>query len=301
MTRLKDKLFSWGYVLDKTPTAAPFVFGKTRCSLETAAAYLGVHKAFYMNSMFNVDYVRKHFRWDQECLDNCIAGRMSDAQLTRLADIDEVFCTLEHDNYFDSALQIAERSLQFRNIKGIQFDDFNQSRDSPNYVSPATLRDIRRAIRTINPILRIAIVTYSHLPVELQITPFVEDVDIVSRWCWIPSQDYWNQHADDIKKVRDVIGNDKQLIQGLYIHDFGTSMFCQYPVPLEIFRKSLIAACENTCGGFVGWVDNPTDRLVQRDKPLRACQLDETVSRLVRCHGHLPLNLFLAAGGAPLL
>ncbi len=252
MNGLKSKIFSWGYVLDKTPTSAPFVFGKTRCSLETAAAYLGVHKAFYNNSMFSVEHVRKHFpKWDQECLDNCIAGRMSDDQLKRLAGMDEVFCTLEHDNYFDSALQIAKRSLQFPNIKGIQIDDFNQSLNSPNYVTPTALHEIRQAIRAVNPILQIAVVTYSRHPVELQIIPFVEDVDIVSRWCWIPSQDYWDQHTDDIKKVRDVIGSDKKLIQGLYIHDFGTSMFCQYPVPFEIFRKSVITTCENTCNGLL--------------------------------------------------
>lgn len=262
MSQLKDKVFTWGYVLEKTPTYAPFVFGKTRCSLETAAEYLGVRKAFYNNSMFNVAYLQKHFpKWDQECIDNCIAGRLSDTQLDLLHGIEEVFCTLEHGNYLASAIQIAERSLKYPNIKGIQIDDFNQSPDSENYVPPAALKKIREEIQSINPALQIAVVTYSHLPVDFQLAPVVEDIDIVSRWCWVPSQDYWDQHADDIKKVRDVIGNNKKLIQGLYIHDFGTSMSCQYPVPIEIFRKSIITVCENTCNGLldgfiipqVGW------------------------------------------------
>ena len=48
-----DKVIVWGYVLDKTPTACPFVFGKTDFSLERAAAEFGCTKAMYMNSCFN--------------------------------------------------------------------------------------------------------------------------------------------------------------------------------------------------------------------------------------------------------
>ena len=40
MSFLKERIWSWGYVLDKVPSAAPFTFDKSRCSLETQAAYL---------------------------------------------------------------------------------------------------------------------------------------------------------------------------------------------------------------------------------------------------------------------
>ena len=62
MGKIRDTMYTWGYVLDKVPTALPFVFGKTRCSLETAAEFLGLNKAFYMNSMFSREYYRKRFR-----------------------------------------------------------------------------------------------------------------------------------------------------------------------------------------------------------------------------------------------
>ncbi|MFA6931201.1 MAG: hypothetical protein WCT05_12820 [Lentisphaeria bacterium] len=267
MTKLKDKVFSWGYVLDQTPTAAPFVFGKSQCSLETASAYLGVKKTFYNNSMFSVEYIQKHFpKWEPECIDNCIRNRLSDLQLQRLSALDEIFCTLEHGRYLDSARQIAQLSLRYPNIKGIHIDDFNQSSTSETYQSPVAMKQLRDTVKSINPKLQIAVVTYSHLPIEVQVTPFVEYVDIFSRWCWVPSPDYWDQHARDIEKVRAVIGREKKIIQGIYIHDFGTSMFCQYPVPMEIFKKSLIACCENTCNGILdgfiipqsGWFATPS-------------------------------------------
>lgn len=47
MQKLKDKIYTWGYVLDKLPSDAPFIFGKTKCSLETATNYLGAKKSFY--------------------------------------------------------------------------------------------------------------------------------------------------------------------------------------------------------------------------------------------------------------
>ena len=94
---MKEKIWSWGYVLDKAPTAAPFVFGKTRCSLETASRYLGAGKTFYMNSMFSADFMRKHFPdTEDECIANCIGNRLSESHMKLLSDIPEIYCALEH-------------------------------------------------------------------------------------------------------------------------------------------------------------------------------------------------------------
>ena len=59
---LKDRIWTWGYVLDKVPSAAPFTFEKTRCSLETQTAYLGAERTFYMNSMFSREHIEKNFK-----------------------------------------------------------------------------------------------------------------------------------------------------------------------------------------------------------------------------------------------
>ena len=248
---MKEKLWSWGYVLDKAPTAAPFVFGKTRCSLETASRYLGAGKTFYMNSMFSADFMRKHFPdTEDECIANCIGNRLSDSHMKLLSDIPEIYCALEHGRREASGRRIAELSLKYGNIKGVNFDDFNNGAPETD-IKPEELREFRTMIRSINPELKIAIVTYSHLPLEKQIVPFADSVDIVSRWRWTASQDYWDDYEKDIKAVREALGPSGQIIQGIYLHDFGSGMKSRYPVPLEVFQKSVRTICHAAYDGLI--------------------------------------------------
>lgn len=248
---MKEKIWSWGYVLDKAPTAAPFVFGKTRCSLETASRYLGAGKTFYMNSMFSADFMRKHFPdTEDECIANCIGNRLSDSHMKLLSDIPEIYCALEHGRREASGRRIAELSLKYGNIKGVNFDDFNNGAPETD-IKPEELREFRTMIRSINPELKIAIVTYSHLPLEKQIVPFADSVDIVSRWRWTASQDYWDDYEKDIKAVREALGPSGQIIQGIYLHDFGSGMKSRYPVPLEVFQKSVRTICHAAYDGLI--------------------------------------------------
>ena len=248
---MKEKIWSWGYVLDKAPTAAPFVFGKTRCSLETASRYLGAGKTFYMNSMFSADFMRKHFPdTEDECIANCIGNRLSDSHMKLLSDIPEIYCALEHGRRDASGKRIAELSLKYGNIKGVNFDDFNNGAPETD-IKPEELREFRAMIRSINPELKIAIVTYSHLPLEKQIVPFADSVDIVSRWRWTASQDYWDDYEKDIKAVREALGPSGQIIQGIYLHDFGSGMKSRYPVPLEVFQKSVRTVCHAAYDGLI--------------------------------------------------
>ena len=97
---LKDRIWAWGYVLDKVPSAAPFTFEKSRCSLETQAAYIGAKKAFYNNSMFSREHIEKNFAsWDREILENCIDNRLTPFQMDRLKNIDEVFQIMMEEIY----------------------------------------------------------------------------------------------------------------------------------------------------------------------------------------------------------
>ncbi|MBQ7403623.1 MAG: hypothetical protein IJW05_09300 [Lentisphaeria bacterium] len=252
---LKKRIWTWGYVLDKVPTAAPFTFEKTRCSLETQTAYLGAEKTFYMNTMFSREYIEKKFKaWDPEIIGNCIENRLSDMHLQRLKSMKEIFCTLEHENYLESALRIAKASLIHKNIKGIHFDDF--SRVSGGKI----LGEIHDRIKEINPALKIAIVTYSNWdPAEYEGT--AKYVDLFSRWCWVPSEDYWRQHREDIRKLRDITGPDKTILQGIYIHDFGSSGLpvtqCLSKVPKEVFQLSVETICENTWNGTIDGIILP--------------------------------------------
>jgi len=248
MTKITDRIYAWGYVIDNVPTALPFVFGKTRCSLETEAEFLGVSKAFYNNSMFSREYYCERFSYmdTEEIVANCLDNRLSAQHMAYMEKIDEVFCTLEHDNYHASAIRIAELSLKFPNIKGIHFDDFTPAMGS-------CLAQIRDDIKAINPDLQIAAVTYAdqHQPLDDFVRPFAQYIDLFSRWCWRPALHYWEHHAEDIARLRDAAGPGKQIIQGIYIHDFGSDMRNRHSVPMDVFRKSVETICESTYSGVL--------------------------------------------------
>jgi len=245
MQSIREKIYSWGYVLNKIPSGAPFIFGQTRCSLETGAAYLGAKKVFYMNSMFSPERLQADFpHIDPDCVKN----RLSDTHFQFLAGMDEVICTLEHGRYLESARQIGELSLRHPTIKGALMDDFNMGSGK---VTPLELKAIRDALRSRNPALKLVVVTYSHLSLEEQVKPFTEHIDMVTRWQWIASQDYWDNIEEDLDALSAAICG-KPIIQGIYLHDFGSSMKCQYPVPFEVFQKSIKTICEKT---FTGKLD----------------------------------------------
>lgn len=245
MGYLKDRIWSWGYVLNKVPCAAPFTFGKTKCSLETQAEYLGAERCFYMNSMFSRKYVETYFSsWDKEVLESTIENVLSDAHFLRLGKMKRIFCTLEHQNYKESAVKIAKASLVYKNICGIHFDDFTPGNGG------RLIAEIHDLVKEINPELKIAAVTYS----KQDAAEYKESavyIDVFSRWCWVPSFDYWHFHKEDIEKLRDVVGEKKQIFQGIYIHDFGSSgrpvTECYSCVPIDVFKKSVETICEHTC------------------------------------------------------
>lgn len=253
---LKDRIWSWGYILNSVPGAAPFTFERSRCSLETQAAYLGAERCFYMNSMFNQKYVESYFKtWDPEVIPNCVEQRLSEGHLLRLGKMKKIFCTLEHRNYLESALKIAKASLVFKNICGVHFDDF-----SPD-CGGGLIEEIRDRIKEINPELKIAAVTYSHLDWGKTYAAGAPFIDVFSRWCWVPALDYWNFCKDDILKMRERVGEGKQIFHGLYIHDFGSSgrpvTECYSRVPMEVFQKSVETICEHTCDGVLDGIIVP--------------------------------------------
>lgn len=142
-----DKMAMWGYVLDKTPTTCPFMFGRTDFSLERAAEEFGARKAMYMNSCFNPAYVASHFDyWGAECVANCISNRLTDLQLDKLRGMDEVWCAATHGQKFESSIAIAKMSLKHPNIVGINFDDFNPN-NAELGMDVVSFRALKAAVR----------------------------------------------------------------------------------------------------------------------------------------------------------
>lgn len=243
---LKDRIWIWGYVLDHTPGPAPFFWGNTRCSLETGAEYLGANKAFYMNTMFNEEYFRKTFDWDWSIYENGLGNRLSDLHMQKMKNFSSIYCTLEHLNYLNSAVRIARKSLEYKNIKGILFDDFRPDQGG------GAIEEVYNYVKEINPDLQIVAVTYTHQPKEYFL-PAVKYFDVFTRWQWTPSDSYWDQHRDDIQILRDTVGPDKTIMQGIYIHDFGGDCPAAgedfHYVPLNTFKKSIETICQHVCDG----------------------------------------------------
>lgn len=263
---IRDRLYVWGYVLDRTPSACPFVFGKTTVSLESAVSLFGAQKAMYMNSMFNRDYIIANFpKWDRECFENCIDTKLSDRHLNLLNGVSEVWCALQHGDKLGSAKRIAELSLRHRNIRGINIDDFNDGNPA-NAMTPDGLMEIRRAIRTINPELQVAIVTYADGDRDFDLTPYRDAIDLVSRWKWTVDFAHWDGFRERIGKVRRQVGPNVCIVQGLYLHDFGAGMESRRPLPFAYFKKTVRAACacvaDGTLDGVIlpqiGWYSAPT-------------------------------------------
>ncbi|HNX03866.1 MAG TPA: hypothetical protein PKI32_00095 [Opitutales bacterium] len=264
----KDKIYVWGYTLDKTPTDCPFVFGKTGTSLEKAVSMFGAGKAMYMNSMFNRDYIVKNFpKWSKECFENCIDARLSDRHFEMLKGVPEIWCALEHRNRPESAKRIAGLSLKYPNIVGVNLDDFNNG-NPDTAMSPAALKELKAMMRKINPKLKVAVVSYADAGQTCDLTPFRDELDVVSRWKWTAENAYWDTYKDDVAKLRRQVGPKVKIVHGLYLHDFGAGMESRNPLPLEIFKKSVrtATACvrDGSIDGIilpqVGWYSIPTHR-----------------------------------------
>ncbi len=266
----KDKIAVWGYVLDKTPTACPFMHGKTEFSLERAAREFGAGTAMYMNSLFNRDYILKNFTyWDHECFENCIDNRLTDVQLDKLRDMPEIWCATTHGKRLESAVQIAMMSLKHPNIVGVNFDDFGMA--SADEETVHKVRAIMTAMHAINPKLKLSVVSYAKDSngTNIDLTPFRGQIDHVSHWKWVTDTNYWHHLRADIAELRREVGPKAKIVQGLYFHDFSKSIEKGMdPLPLDYLKLSVSTALDAVADGTldgvilpqVAWYSAPSHR-----------------------------------------
>ena len=234
---ISDKIAVWGYVLDKTPTSCPFMFGKTEFSLERAADEFGARKAFYMNSCFNREYVEGHFKyWEPDCLENCVDNRLAPIQMDKLRGMDEVWCATTHGDKLASAVAIAKLSLVYKNIVGVNFDDF----------------------KTNNSVLSYAIDAHTKRKAEFRdLTAYRGEIDHVSYWKWLPETNYWCNLRAEVAKIRRQVGPKATIVHGLYMHDFSKDMKGLDPLPLDYFKFSVNAAFDAVADGTLDGVILP--------------------------------------------
>lgn len=266
-----DKVTFWGYVLDKTPTACPFVFGKTDVSLERAAEEFGACRVMYMNSCFNKEYLDRNFDyWDPECIENCVKNRLKDVQLEKLRGMKEVWCATTNGKKLESALAIAKMSLKYPNIVGVVFDDFLVDDNPELGMSVEKLRDLKAAMCAINPKLKVSAVSYvkDSKGLNVDLSPYRGLIDHVSRWKWEAETNHWHNIRADIAELRRQVGPTATIVHGLYMHDFAKSLKSVDPLPINYFKFSVSAALDAVADGTidgivlpqVGWYSNPSHR-----------------------------------------
>ena len=247
MQRVLDHVFNWGYMLDQVPAMVPFISGPATCSLETAADYLGAKNIIYMNSMYGrVELQERRKNPDPASLamyEHLAENWLSDRHFRRLAKYDTVICALEHHNYLESAAAISRLSLQYRNIKGVLFDDFKVPLMPYTELSPAQLADIYAATKNANPDLKLYLVSFDYQDLK-DYEPYLDYFDVMTRWSWIQDPLYYEYYWRDHRRLRNVC-QGKQLLQGIYFANTGRDGGF---VNLDFFQLSIKALAD-----YVAW------------------------------------------------
>ena len=167
----------------------------------------------------------------------------------------------------DEKMRIAFEELQpaMPNLTGCFLDDYFLPWGRKNYVPDVgELGRISDAVHAHG--LRLSVVAYSdQVGIRQAFKPHFDLVDEVSFWFWkgsnIPTME------DQIRRCRDFIGLDKDLLLGLYMWDFSESA----PVPPNLMRRQLACAerflADRTVDGlifhptFIAAMDMPSVRL----------------------------------------
>ncbi len=208
-----NNIWVWGYVLNQgIPGAMAFVNRPTRCSLETAATFVGADNVVFMDSTSD-------------------RNRLCDAWFTPVSGFKQVICGLQHGFEKETAQQLSEFSLTHPNITGAVIDDFLDEVGPSQNMTPEQLREIYEALKSANPRLKLYVVRYSRQNFD-DIIDFLPWIDGISFWCWVSTEHYWrSQYHQDLVTMRRKYA--KEVLQGLFIHDYGDS---DGPQPMEMLE-----------------------------------------------------------------
>ena len=223
MQRILDHVYNWGYILDKVPSMVPFISGSATCSLETAADYLGAKNIIYMNSMYGkVDLLERRKNPDPASIamyEGLAENWLSERHFRRLSKYNSIICALEHHNYLESAAAISRLSLQYKNIKGVLFDDFKVPIMPYTELSPSQLGEIYAATKSANPNLQLYLVSFDYQDRKTTSLTSIT-LTVMTRWSWIQDPMYYEYYWRDHRKLKSVC-QGKKLLQGIYFANTG--------------------------------------------------------------------------------
>jgi hypothetical protein len=236
---LRDRAWTWGYVIPgQVPGDVPFV-GKSTCSLEAGAAMLGTPNVVFMNS----------------CDDR---ATLTDEYLRRFDTCKQVICALQHNAYADAAKRVSSLSKSHPNITGALIDDFRDPPGPSHAITPAETKAIRDALRSENPSLRLYVVRYAE-PKQTQeeLLPFLPYIDAINLWVWEAEEKPWRETLEpEIDRIREL--TQKPILLGLFMHDYGRTGKAIAMNVLELqTKKAMELARSGRIEGFVilqsGW------------------------------------------------
>jgi len=241
---LKDKMWTWGYVIaGKTPEKVPFV-GPSSCSLETAAAYIGTPNVVFMNSNHNINSL------SPECFGHVALCK-------------QVICALQHGKYKETAERVSRLSKEHPNIIGGLIDDFREKTGPSKAITPEETKAIYEALRSANPALRLYLVRYTWQD-QNEMIPFLPYFDVINLWVWVPDEKVWREtigpETDRIAAL-----TKKPIVLGLFLHDYGKS---GKAMPMNFLEMQCVKAVDLLKTGKIegivflqsGWFDQEDHR-----------------------------------------
>jgi hypothetical protein len=239
-----NKIWMWGYTIEKFPSLVPSVEYPTWCSLETGARYMFADNLVPMNSTFDPAVLDDQTFW------------------SRLKDAKELMMPLSHvplDNigvkwdlqYLATARKIAEMSLKDKRITSVIIDDFRDLVGPTRDMKAEELAEIYRAMKAINPELKLHLVRYTW-----QNQDELEDVrdyfDVISYWNMTVGTEYWaNDYIRDVQMIAKRF--KKPVFSGIYMHNYANCNGCAEggPMPIETYKAMLPNAFHALRKGFI--------------------------------------------------
>jgi hypothetical protein len=244
MALLASKLWTWGYVIPgEAPGDVPFV-GRSYCSLETGAAYLGTPNVVFMNS-----------NHDRQTL--------TPDYLDRVAGCERVVCGLQHGAYAETARQVSALSLTRPNIVGGLIDDYLDFHGPSAQMTPAETAEVYAALKSENEALRLTVVRYTWQD-QADLRPYLPYLDAINLWVWVGNTYDWQvQLGAELERIARLAG--KPILLGLFLHDYGGTGGPMAMDVLEVqFQRAVAWARSGLIDGFVilqsGWLDREDHR-----------------------------------------
>jgi len=251
MTNLREKAWTWGYVIPESGVVipndragvVPFV-GPSGCSLETAANYLGTPNVIFMNSNHSRETLKPEY-------------------LERVASNKRVICGLAHGAYEETARDVSRLSRHYPNICGGLIDDFMDFHGPSRDMTVKETRHVYEALKSENPELKLYVVRYTWQD-QRDLEPYLPYIDAVNLWVWVGNTHDWQVKMSlELENITRKLG--KPLLLGLFIHDYGgTGQAIALDILETQMKKAVTYAKSNLIDGLVilqsGWFDHEDHR-----------------------------------------